>query len=148
MFTIFLSIYFIINAFLAGIYWGENMRFSDDLFDRIGIAINSAVIAIIGILLVIGAGIWQELIKKGWNKLNFYVPMNGIVYFYFTDKFKNLEPRVLKDANNIFQKENKGRWHNRLNGWLLNKINDKNGYIHGVTPMNPGLGIDEELMNW
>jgi hypothetical protein len=148
MFTFIIATYFIINAFFAGMYYGHRIRFADDFFDKIWVIAETFINFLFAIPFIIFVAIWDELIKKGWSKFNLYVPIDGIIYFYFTDKLKNLNPRVLKEANDRFEKENKGKWYNRIAGWLLKKINDRHNYIHGVTPMNPGLGIDEELMNW
>lgn len=146
---LFIATYFIINAFIAGVHYGDCMRFSVDPIDVIGIIIGCVGLFLFGLILIVFNTIYDFILKPLWNKANYYLALDAFYRFYFTDIFDNLTEDALYQANMIAIELDNTYWYNRLQLWLINKINQKNDYtfIKGNEPKSDKLGIDEELLD-
>lgn len=95
MLSIVLSIYFLVNGFLAGHHWNDQSDFSDEFAERIALIVYTGFLCILGVpffvLAFIIAVIWAVC---EW--INSIFLITNWLRFYLTDKWKNLDAEKIQ----------------------------------------------------
>jgi len=124
-------IYFIINVFIAGFKMGDDHFWWSMHKEDIKTEVIATVLIVFfgGILYVLRAIIYAT--KNSGRLINKYTQVIFFWEFLFTDKYRNIDDKVLKSINEIIiEVSDEQDFSGRLNLHCLEMVNRRHKYRH------------------
>lgn len=123
-----IKVYFSLNIFFAGYYFGDSHRDVDDRKALIFLILFCVGIIFFGLPLII-LDFTQMGLRTVYNKLNSIFQISFFFTYYFTKKWDSLAKDKLKTINNISNLKDDKTLKNRIYKYCTTLINKRNNYI-------------------